>query len=561
MHIKKKDISSYGGVEVTASTLISEDKGDAAFNNVIELQKYIDQVSNSGGGIVHIPKGTYYFKVDPTNKEKNWATTGHNCHFAIWCRNNVLIEGEGIDETILKPYGIYPHGLNMFHYTTVFNWVPPVYLRNADFKNFTINSDEEQYINPQSSDYKAMGKGFMLAPIKDCDWENVKVMNTDGTGFGVDLPINCTISNCIAIGCGKAATENDVGASGFGIGTGYTNDESMVLDKCISINNKKYGYFFENQTRFGRFKKQPSQASTSEGFVVINCEAEGNLYDFGGARANDVVYENCISKGTPRASTIFFEKHCFNIYFTGINKEKTDSIDKNAKLNNGDSLSILFNYAGMPGKVVKWSNGEVAKKLKSKYSNIRESDVYFDAFEWAADSGIIDSNNITEFKIENLCSRGQFITMLWRYAGKPEAQVLNDFTDVKEDDLYKSAVDWGVSKKIIKTDAKYFKPDELITKGEAYEILENYNNSKNTTFSIKYYLLGGKTEIQNPTTYTSGTDSFTLCNPTKEGYVFAGWTGSIEGEYNTNYVPKENVSISKDDAGNKVYTANWIPIL
>ena len=33
----------------------------------------------------------------------------------------------------------------------------------------------------------------MTAPVKNCDWEYVKVENTDGTGFGMDLPVNCSI--------------------------------------------------------------------------------------------------------------------------------------------------------------------------------------------------------------------------------------------------------------------------------------------------------------------------------------------------------------------------------
>lgn len=543
---------------ITANTLIPDDKGDSAFKNVTELQKYVDMVSKNGGGIVHIPEGTYYFKVDPNDREKNWVKTGNDCHYAIWCKNNVLIEGEGIDKTILKPYGTYPHGLNMFNYTVTFDenetGNPPIYLENADFKNFTINSDEEQYINPQSSDYRAMGKGFMMVPIKNCDWENVKVMNTDGTGFGVDLPINCTISNCTAIGCGKAATENDVGASGFGIGTGLTNDESMVISNCISIDNKKYGYFFENQTRFGRFNKQPSQASTSEGYVVINCKASGNLYDFGGARANDVVYENCISSGIPRASSVFYEKHSFNTYHTGIQIDSNTSsnesiswansigliqnVENDSNLTIAESILYLYKYCGMPGEIVKWSNGNVANKLKSKYFGIKENNIYFDALEWAANSKIITPNE----NPNNICTKGAFINILMNYTG-----------------ITASFIDWGIEKGII--DKDNFNSNSPLTKIELINYLYKYNNSKGTKFNIKYYLLGGKMNRPNKTSYIAGQDSFTLSNPAKEGYVFAGWTGSISNNYSIdNYTPIKEVTISANDTGNKVFTANWIPL-
>ena len=543
---------------VIAYTLIPNNKGEAAFKNVTELQKYVDMVSKNGGGIVHIPEGTFYFKVNPYDRKKNWVKTGNDCHYAIWCKDNVLIEGEGIDKTILKPYGTYPHGLNMFNYTVTFDendtGNSPIYLDNADFRNFTINSDEEQYQNPQSSDYRAMGKGFMMVPIKNCDWENIKVMNTDGTGFGVDLPINCTITNCIAIGCGKAATENDVGASGFGIGTGLTNEESMVISNCTSISNKKYGYFFENQTRFGRFNKQPSQASTSDGYVVINCKASGNLYDFGGARANDVVYENCISSGTPRASSVFYEKHSFNTYHTGIKIDSNSSssksiswansigliqdIENNSKLTIADSILYLYKYSGMPGKIVKWSNGNVANKLKSQYFDIKESNTYFDALEWAVNSKIITPNE----NPNNICTKGAFINILSNYSD-------NDI----------SSKDLGIEKNII--DKDNLNSDTPLAKTDLINYLYKYNSSKGTKFNIKYYLLGGKINQPNKTYYISGKDSFTLNNPTKEGYVFVGWTGSISDEYSeNNYIPIKNINISINDSGNKVFTANWIPI-
>ncbi|WP_417401118.1 InlB B-repeat-containing protein [Hominenteromicrobium sp.] len=58
----------------------------------------------------------------------------------------------------------------------------------------------------------------------------------------------------------------------------------------------------------------------------------------------------------------------------------------------------------------------------------------------------------------------------------------------------------------------------------------------------------GKT---NPTTYTVETETFTLNNPTRKGYKFAGWTGT-----NLDQVSKE-VTIAKGTTGALSYTANW----
>ena len=68
-------------------------------------------------------------------------------------------------------------------------------------------------------------------------------------------------------------------------------------------------------------------------------------------------------------------------------------------------------------------------------------------------------------------------------------------------------------------------------------------------YSITYHLDGGASE--NPTSYTVETASFTLNNPTRTGYTFAGWTGTGLGEVT------ESVTIQKGSTGDRTYTATW----
>ncbi|MBQ3409715.1 MAG: InlB B-repeat-containing protein [Clostridia bacterium] len=73
------------------------------------------------------------------------------------------------------------------------------------------------------------------------------------------------------------------------------------------------------------------------------------------------------------------------------------------------------------------------------------------------------------------------------------------------------------------------------------------------TYTISYDLKEGILEEEkiNPTTYTTETADIELNKPTKEGYVFEGWTG-------TELTDKtENVTIAKGSIGNRKYTANW----
>lgn len=71
-------------------------------------------------------------------------------------------------------------------------------------------------------------------------------------------------------------------------------------------------------------------------------------------------------------------------------------------------------------------------------------------------------------------------------------------------------------------------------------------------YSITYDLKGGKLASgSNPTTYTKSS-SFTLLNPTRTGYDFAGWTGT-----GLDNKPTMTVTVPAGSTGNRSYTATW----
>lgn len=73
------------------------------------------------------------------------------------------------------------------------------------------------------------------------------------------------------------------------------------------------------------------------------------------------------------------------------------------------------------------------------------------------------------------------------------------------------------------------------------------------TYTISYDLKEGSLEERktNPIMYTVETEDIVLNKPVKEGYIFAGWTGTDLTE------ETENVTIAKGSIGNREYTANW----
>ena len=75
------------------------------------------------------------------------------------------------------------------------------------------------------------------------------------------------------------------------------------------------------------------------------------------------------------------------------------------------------------------------------------------------------------------------------------------------------------------------------------------------TYTLSYDLAGGAVATANPTTYTIESEAITLVNPTREGYEFAGWTGTGLT------AATKNVTIAKGSIGDRSYTATWTPIV
>ena len=79
--------------------------------------------------------------------------------------------------------------------------------------------------------------------------------------------------------------------------------------------------------------------------------------------------------------------------------------------------------------------------------------------------------------------------------------------------------------------------------------IEVYSEYTKEVYTIEYELNKGIVDGVNPTEYTVE-DEFELINPTREGYIFLGWT---EGNSQT---LNKKVTFKKT-TGNKVFTANW----
>lgn len=83
-------------------------------------------------------------------------------------------------------------------------------------------------------------------------------------------------------------------------------------------------------------------------------------------------------------------------------------------------------------------------------------------------------------------------------------------------------------------------------------VIEKLPYDSGKKYKITYNLDGGINDWRNQRTYAEVSLSFNLEAPTKEGYVFIGWTGS-NGD-----TPELEVEIENGTTGNMEYTAHWI---
>ncbi|MBQ3490325.1 MAG: hypothetical protein IJA86_07025 [Clostridia bacterium] len=240
------------------------------------LQNLIDMLSEKGG-TVYIPSGEYEFAKNGTQ------LLGSHC---IKMKSNVHIIGDG-ETTVLKPTGDSYAGLDMFYFNEYLDIGEAVYLENCRFENFVIDGSQTS-----CRIYTSAGKGFMFNLFRNCHWKNVTVQYTDATGFGVDCPIDSSMTDCTAIGCGKGATVESTGASGFGIGFGYCEEESIQIVGCTAEDNRKFGFFFEHQ---GLFSDERYGTERVEELLLRDCVSRGNLYNYGGLMARNAVYDSCVS--------------------------------------------------------------------------------------------------------------------------------------------------------------------------------------------------------------------------------------------------------------------------
>ena len=112
-----------------------------------------------------------------------------------------------------------------------------------------------------------------------------------------------------------------------------------------------------------------------------------------------------------------------------------------------------------------------------------------DAIDFLARNSIVEGGSYGTFNPNGNMTRGDFVLMLYRMAGKPSVSgISNPFTDVKSTDYYYNAILWAYRNDIVTgVDAKTFAPKKNITREQIAATLYRMAGSPSTSGYLTGY--------------------------------------------------------------------------
>ena len=126
-------------------------------------------------------------------------------------------------------------------------------------------------------------------------------------------------------------------------------------------------------------------------------------------------------------------------------------------------VTFLWRAAGAPKP----------KTTDTAFTDIKVGSFYYEAVLWAVEEGITTGTSATTFSPQASCTRGQFVTFLWRYMGEPEpTSSEHPFVDLKPGAFYYKAVLWAAENDVTTgTDPTHFAPGQTCTRAHVVTFL------------------------------------------------------------------------------------------
>ncbi|MCI8440169.1 MAG: hypothetical protein HFF73_11775 [Oscillospiraceae bacterium] len=139
-----------------------------------------------------------------------------------------------------------------------------------------------------------------------------------------------------------------------------------------------------------------------------------------------------------------------------------DAFAPGAVCTRGEIITFLWRAMGRPEP----------EPAPSPFSDVIATNFYYKPVLWAAEQ---DMASGSLFSPKSPCTRAETVSFLWRSAGSPEASAVTGFTDVGPSASCAQAVSWAVSNNIVTgTSDVTFSPGDTCTRGQIVTLLWRY---------------------------------------------------------------------------------------
>ena len=277
--------------------------------------------------------------------------------------------------------------------------------------------------------------------------------------------------------------------------TADVSDGTVQQEQNVAA--KKIGYATANVN----VRSKPSNdgevlGTLSKGTSVEILGSEGNWYQISFAGKNGYVYNKYISltkpEETPKPSST---KTVYTTADLNVRAQPNNKATILGTLKKGTEVQTTglkdgwytISFVGKTGYISAsyTTTTKPGQTTDQVFSDVPKTAWYYDAVNWAVKKGIANGTSKTTFSPNQVCTRAQAVTFLWRNAGSPDVtkSVANKFSDVKSSDWYYKAVMWAISKNVTSGTTKTtFSPNKTCSRAEIVTFMWKANGSNKVAY-------------------------------------------------------------------------------
>ena len=266
--------------------------------------------------------------------------------------------------------------------------------------------------------------------LKSIKFGKVDTSHVEGLHF--------TFSGCSGL------TELDL--SSFDL-SGLSEQSDYMLSGCSSLSILKTP---KNNTNGNLALPQTMYDSSGKAYTKLPVLTKSIVLGKTAKAAKDYVAAHAVSGTTKKFKDVLDPKHPYYtaIYWAaekGITKGYSDgTFGINKPCTRGHAVMFIWRMAGCPAP---------KSTAKSPFADVPKTHTFYKAILWAQQKGITTGYTSGakkgKFCVNETCTRGQIMTFIWRYKGRPAPKnTVCPFRDVPKTHTYYKAILWGSQKKI-----------------------------------------------------------------------------------------------------------------